>query len=123
MTRGGAMIAVAATVVAGCKSPDIQPQQPESRIAVERGQVAVSRLGCGACHRLPHIDWPAGTVGPDLNDFAARALIAGRLPNRPDVLAKFVREAPALVPGTAMPAIPMSDRDAEDIAAYLQANR
>jgi cytochrome c1 len=58
-------------------------------------------------------------VGPSLEGFADRGLIAGRLPNRPDMLARFVRDAPSLVPGTAMPAIPMTDRDAADIAAWL----
>ena len=46
-------------------------------------------------------------------------MIAGRLPNRPDVLAHFVRRAPELVPGTTMPAMPLSEKEARDVAAYL----
>mgnify|MGYP006193551739 CR=1 FL=1 len=40
---------------------------------------------------------------------AEQALIAGRLPNRPELLANYVRNAPSLVPGAAMPAMPISD--------------
>ena len=31
----------------------------------------------------------------------------------------FVRDAPALVPGTAMPAMPISEEESRDVAAYL----
>jgi cytochrome c1 len=34
---------------------------------------------------------------------------------------QFVRNAPSMVPGTAMPAIPMSDQEARDVTAYLLA--
>ena len=48
-----------------------------------------------------------------------QGLIAGRLPNQPGVLMQFVRNAPALVPGTAMPAVVMTDQEARDVTAYL----
>ena len=35
------------------------------------------------------------------------------------VLMAFVRDAPSLMTGTAMPAFPMSDQDARDVTAYL----
>jgi cytochrome c1 len=35
------------------------------------------------------------------------------------VLMQFVRNAPALVPGTAMPATSMTDQEARDVTAYL----
>jgi hypothetical protein len=37
----------------------------------------------------------------------------------PEVLVRFVRDAPSLAPDTAMPAIDMTDQQASDIAAYL----
>ena len=46
-------------------------------------------------------------------------MIAGRLPNRPDVLSAYIRNAPALVPNSAMPAMPVSEAESRDIAAYL----
>lgn len=90
--------------------------------SVARGMAAIERAGCGACHVIPGIGWPQGQSGPSLEGFADQGLIAGRLPNRPDLLAAYVRDAPATLPGTSMPAMPVSDREARDIAAYLYAS-
>lgn len=84
-----------------------------------RGRLAIERVGCGACHTIEGISWPRGKAGPELRGLAGRGLVAGTLPNRPDVLAAFVRDAPALVPGIAMPAMPLTEREARDVAAYL----
>ena len=84
-----------------------------------RGKAAMERAGCGACHTIPGIGWPRGKVGPSLEGFAERGLIAGQLPNRPDVLAAFVRNAPALLPETTMPAMPLCEAESRDVAAYL----
>ena len=84
-----------------------------------RGKLAIERTGCGACHAIPGVRWPQGQAGPSLAGFADQGLIAGRLPNRPDLLAAFVRNAPATLPGTTMPAMPLSPAEARDVAAYL----
>lgn len=84
-----------------------------------RGRQLVVANGCTACHAFADVPWPRGGLGPPLDDFGRQGLIAGRLPNQPGVLMQFVRNAPALVPGTAMPAMPMSDQDARDVTAYL----
>lgn len=88
-----------------------------------RGKEAIERAGCAACHRIPGVRWPSGAVGSSLEGFSDQALIAGRLPNRPDVLAAFVRNAPAVLPGTTMPAMPLSEEEARDVAAYLYGTR
>ena len=87
--------------------------------SAERGKAAIVRVGCAGCHTIAGIDWPRGRAGPALHDLTDRGLIAGRLPNRPEILAAYVRNAPALVPGSAMPAMPVSEREARDIAAFL----
>jgi mono/diheme cytochrome c family protein len=107
--------------VAACEMP------PEDRHAMpqadpERGRIIMNRTGCGSCHRLPGV-WPKGTVGPSLGDFAQQTLIAGRLPNRAGVLAGYVRNAPAFAPGSGMPAMPLTDNEARDVAAYLYTQR
>ncbi len=84
-----------------------------------RGRQLVSSKGCVACHTFPDVTWPRGGLGPSLQNFARQGLIAGRLPNQAGVLMQFVRNAPALVPGTAMPAILMTDQEARDVTAYL----
>lgn len=106
-------------LVSSCHPTEIQ-SNPADATVVARGREAAERLGCGACHAMPGIAWPRGLVGPSLEDFGDRAMIAGRLPNRPDMLAIFVRDAPSIAPGTAMPAVPMREEDARDIAGWLQ---
>lgn len=107
-------------LASGCKPPpDEQHHVPQADAA--RGLAAIRKAGCASCHTIPGIGWPKGQVGPKLNGFADQALIVGRLPNRPDLLAAFVRNAPAVVPGTTMPAMPLTEREARDVAAYLYA--
>ena len=48
-----------------------------------------------------------------------QGLIAGTQPNTPDNLAAFIRDAPAMKPGSAMPAMPVSEAEARAIAHYL----
>jgi hypothetical protein len=35
------------------------------------------------------------------------------------MLAAYVRDAPALVPGSGMPAMPLTQEESRDVAAYL----
>lgn len=98
-------------------------EKPESRpipgADSERGLALVKSQGCGACHQIPGVAWPRGQVGAPLAGFADRALIAGRHPNQPDVLVRWLRDPPALSPDTAMPASNLTEPQARDVAAYL----
>jgi mono/diheme cytochrome c family protein len=85
----------------------------------DRGLALVKSQGCGACHQIPGVDWPRGQVGGSLAGLADRALIAGRHPNQPDVLVRWLRDPPALSPDTAMPASNLTEAQARDVAAYL----
>jgi cytochrome c2 len=102
----------------GCKKPPDQ-QHFVPQASVERGKAAIERVGCGACHSIPGISWPKGNVGPSLHGFAHQTLIAGKVANRPDTLAHFVRNAPAVVPGSGMPPMPLTQQESRDVAAYL----
>jgi cytochrome c1 len=51
--------------------------------------------------------------------FSRRTMIAGELPNSPDNLVRWIRNPKMIEPGTAMPALGLSDYDAHDVAAYL----
>ncbi len=84
-----------------------------------RGLQAIARVGCGTCHAVPGLRWPEGGVGPSLHGFGKANLVAGHLPNQPEVLAAFVRNAPVVLPGTTMPAMPLTEQEARDVAAYL----
>ncbi|WP_370177740.1 cytochrome c family protein [Alteriqipengyuania sp.] len=114
-----AMIALlACTLLTACKDP-VQTRQEPTDDSQMRGLAAIERAGCGSCHEIPGLDWPKGRLGPSLEGFDDVGLIAGELPNRPDVLAAFIRNAPEVKPGSTMPPMPLSQEEAEDIAAYL----
>lgn len=85
----------------------------------ERGRRTIAALECGACHEIPGVPGAWGHVGPTLAEYRSNVYIAGKHPNIPDVLVRFVRDAPSLAPDTAMPAIEMTEAQARDIAAYL----
>lgn len=107
-----------ALMLAACDgAPDEHPLMPGA--SAERGRAVAERVACASCHRIPGIEWPDGRLGPSLAGFADRGMIAGALPNRPDVLTAWVRNAPQLIPGTTMPAMPIDEKEAADIAAYL----
>jgi mono/diheme cytochrome c family protein len=105
-------------VLATACTPPADERQAMPRADPGHGRAVMERVGCGSCHRIPGI-WPEGAVGPPLAGFADQSLIAGRLPNRPDMLVPFVRDAPALVSGSTMPAMPLTPDEARDVAAYL----
>jgi cytochrome c1 len=99
--------------------PDRTPTLGDADAA--RGRQLVIEKGCAACHTFPDVKWPRGGLGPTLENVGHQGLLAGRLPNQPGVLMSFVRNAPAWVPGIAMPAVPMTDQEARDVTAYLLA--
>lgn len=115
-------VAAAATglaLLAGCERGAVEGGPTLAGADPGRGLAAIRRAGCGACHVVPGVDWPRGRTGPSLEGFAARALIGGRHPNRPEVLTGFVRNAQAYSPGSAMPPMPLTEQEARDVAAYL----
>ena len=119
--KAAAISIVAALTVGACGGGD--ETRPVSAIAsaadAERGRQLISDVGCGACHQIPGVRGPRGTVGPSLEGFASRSLVAGRFPNEPELVADWVRDAPALVPETGMPPMPLTENQAADVAAYL----
>jgi sulfur-oxidizing protein SoxX len=108
-------------VIAGlcaCAEQEAPPRQIAGADP-RRAPAIMERAGCGACHDIPGVRWPKGNVGGSLAGFGSRPLIAGRLPNRPDLLMAWLRDAPSLSPATGMPPAPISEAEARDVAAYL----
>ena len=83
------------------------------------GQRLLAQYQCGSCHVIPGVPASRGTVGPPLAAFGSRSYIAGHIPNRADVLARFIMAPGDVVPGTLMPSMGVSSFDARDIVAYL----
>ena len=67
------------------------------------GRAALAEWGCGGCHVIPGVTAAVGRVGPPLTDFAERAFVAGRLPNEPASLVRWILDPQGVSPGTAMP--------------------
>ncbi len=99
-----------------------QPADPAKRVVEgdpAAGRAAIMETGCGVCHVIPGIPGAHGAVGPSLELFAHRSFVGGVAPNRPAVLARWVRDAPSIAPETAMPQLPLDEQESLDIAAYL----
>ena len=117
-TRNWLALLACAGSLAGCKQPPESRHVPDPE-TMERGLAAIERAGCGACHEIPGLDWPKGRTGPSLVGFDDIGPIAGSLPNTAENLAAFVRDAPEAKPGSTMPAMPLSEDEARDVAGYL----
>ena len=85
----------------------------------QRGKRAIAAYGCGSCHTIPGIRGADGMVGPPLEHWAERRIIAGEVPNDPARLITWLTVPQSIEPGTAMPNMGVTDGQARDIAAYL----
>ena len=119
MSRVAWLLLAGASLLAGCRNSGAPAHLHVADGDAERGRMVVGRIGCGVCHAIPNVKGARGRVGPSLEAFGSRAFIAGRMPNRPGTLVQFVRNAPSLEPGTAMPELPLDDQEARDVAAFL----
>jgi len=110
-----------AALLTGCEKDQSQlnftPQLPGANPV--RGATLIASYGCGSCHVVPGVKNAEGEVGPPLSKFAQRVYVAGMLRNTPDNLANWIENPQSVVAGNAMPNMGVSDRDAQDIAAYL----
>jgi len=79
----------------------------------------IKAFGCGSCHMIPGVDGADGRVGPSLADIGERWSIAGRLPNTPQNLVRWITSPQEVDPGTLMPDLGVAPQQARDIAAYL----
>ena len=84
-----------------------------------RGEAMFIQYGGGSCHGLKHVRKAGGMVGPPLDGIAVRAMIAGKLPHQPDNMVRWIRDPQKVTPGTDMPDLHVSGRDARDITAFL----
>jgi cytochrome c len=128
MTRGaprrlGSTLGALLTAIAGATACDAPPTS--GRVVPggdpARGIVALRAQGCGGCHVIPGLPETRGAVGPPLAGLATRTYIAGRLTNGPLNLVAWIRTPRSVDPGTLMPDLGVSERQARDMAAYLYA--
>jgi len=115
-----ALVLPAATLV-GCAGQERNASPPRETRGGDpaRGAQLISHYGCGTCHEVPGVDGADGLVGPPLDHFSRRGYIAGELPNSATNLERWIAHPQRIEPGTAMPDLGVSDKDAKDITAYL----
>ena len=118
LRRPALVLALAWPVVALGDAPAGQPVGD-----ARRGALLIAQYQCGACHAIPGIASARGTKGPPLAAYGQRSYIAGRVPNRPGLLARWIERPSALVPSTTMPDMGVPEQDARDIAAWLMEQR
>src|SRR5262245_2439680 len=77
---------------------------------------------CVGCHTVRGVS--GGGIGPDLTHFGSRKTIAGGILSKtPENLARWVRHAPAVKPGSIMPDQKLSDPEVAALVAYLESLR
>ncbi|MET0536231.1 MAG: c-type cytochrome [Steroidobacter sp.] len=113
-----AALIVSCALLTAC-AVDTEPLPQVTGGNAERGRDVIREYECGVCHVIPGIPAASGRVGPALDAYARRPYIAGKFPNQPETLVRWILDAPAMAPQTAMPAIAMSHQEARDAAAYL----
>lgn len=84
-----------------------------------RGKSVIKRYGCHACHSIPGVPGADALIGPPLDRIGSRVYLAGRIENTPENMMKWIRTPQEVQPGTAMPNMGVSEKDARDIAAFL----
>lgn len=84
-----------------------------------RGETAIGRYGCGACHTIPGIEGASGLAGPSLEHIASRLYIGGHLQNTPEHLMSWIQHPQKHDPRNVMPEMGVTTEDARDIAAFL----
>jgi len=85
----------------------------------ELGREFWIQKGCTGCHMAPGIPG-GGQIGPNQAHFSQRPAIAGGLlPNKPEAVERWLKDPPAVKPGTLMPNLSLKDDQIKDLTAFL----
>jgi cytochrome c oxidase subunit II len=98
---------------------DNQKQAAVQSPAAEAGRHVFETEACVNCHTIRGTA-AHGTFGPDLTHLMSRATIgAGAAPNTPNNLRIWIHDPGTYKPGALMPAMQLSDREVNELVAYL----
>jgi cytochrome c oxidase subunit 2 len=101
--------------VARQKAP---PAEPADGSPAALGRQAFTGQACVGCHTIQGLS--GGQLGPDLTHFASRKTIAGgMLRNTPGNLSRWLKNPPAVKPGSLMPDLKLTDAQVAALVAYL----
>jgi cytochrome c oxidase subunit II len=86
---------------------------------VARGQQVFQTNACANCHTV-HGTSAHGTFGPDLTHMMSRQTVgSGVATNTADHLKIWVRDPARMKPGALMPAMNLSEKDLDDVVAWM----
>ena len=97
-------------------------RQPASAESQDMAGAEIFALrGCGVCHAIAGTDHQ-GELGPDLTHFASRTTLASGILSsaEPNALEDWLRDPPALKPGSKMPNLSLIDSEVEALTSYLR---
>jgi cytochrome c2 len=89
---------------------------------VNAGRSLFASKGCIACHVAQGVPGAVGTIGPSLNglgDAGKRPQLASGEPNTPANIRGWIKDPQARKPGTLMPNLGLSDKESDDLTAFL----
>jgi cytochrome c oxidase subunit 2 len=99
-----------------------QQQLPKGEDAAA-GQRVFASTACVNCHTISRTS-ASGRFGPDLTHLMSRSTIAaGAASNTPEMLRLWIKTPDAIKPGSKMPAMGLSDSDADAVVKYLETLR
>ena len=127
------VLVAAMPVLAGCAppAPPPKPAGTEAKPAASGGTVTgdaangrtlFTAKGCIACHTAQGVQGATGTIGPNLNgigDAAKRPTLTDGGRNSPEHIREWIKDPQKLKPGTMMPNLQLSDKEADDLTALL----
>lgn len=85
----------------------------------QRGRRLLAEKGCIACHTARGVPEATGSIGPTLTGAASKDRIADAVPNTRENMQRWLMNPPAVKPGTTMPQLGVTEKDAEDLIAFL----
>ncbi|MEP7064941.1 MAG: cytochrome c oxidase subunit II [Gemmatimonadota bacterium] len=117
-------------VIPKTKTPEDLTFDPNARGDVTRGATLFKGAPCIACHAVKGVPTAGGVLGPNLTHVGSRTTIAGGIyPNDIKHLQLWIKNAPAMKPGSLMPLFGKAekgdtpgvytDQQIADLAAYI----
>jgi cytochrome c len=112
-------VVVLVMLAAGCTAAPLARSQQVASGEPSIGRQLLTDYGCVGCHVVPGVRAEPAYVGPPLDHWGKRSYIAGALTNNEENLVRWIVDPQQVEPGTAMPDLDVSERDATNITAYL----
>jgi cytochrome c oxidase subunit II len=101
----------------------VQPITASADLAAGRGRKIFDQFACINCHAVNGVS-TNNAAGPDLTHIAGRKTLGSDLfDNSPDNLARWLKNPQAIKPGCLMPNFGLTDEQARDVTAFLEATK